>query len=70
MDLAVDVGFADTPRDELGELRSEVDDQDAVVMPGGHRSSARRRSSKVSRARATFQVEPSTTTSAARGRLL
>ena len=34
MDLAVDVGFAHAPRDELGVLRAEIDDQDAVVMLG------------------------------------
>ena len=32
MDLAVDVRFPHPPGDQLGVLRSEVDDQDAVVM--------------------------------------
>ena len=34
MDLAVDVGLAHPAGDELGVLRAEVDDQDAVVMLG------------------------------------
>jgi hypothetical protein len=32
MDLAVDVLLADTPSDQLGVLRAEVQDQDAVAM--------------------------------------
>jgi hypothetical protein len=34
-DLAVDVGLADPPRDELRVLRTEVDDQDNSTF-GGH----------------------------------
>jgi hypothetical protein len=30
MDLAVDVGLAHPARDELGILRAEIDDEDAV----------------------------------------
>ena len=70
MDLAVHMRLPHATRDELRELGSEVDDQDAVVMPGSHRSSGRRRSSRVSRGRAVFHCGPSTTTSAGRGRLL
>ncbi len=32
MDLAVDMGLAHPARDELGVLRAEIDDEDAVVM--------------------------------------
>jgi len=34
-DLAVDVGFADPPGDELGVLRAEVDDEDVVGVARG-----------------------------------
>jgi hypothetical protein len=30
VDLAVDAGFAHAPRDELGHLAAEVDDEDGV----------------------------------------
>jgi len=32
MDLAVDLGFADSPGDELGVLGAEIQDQDAVML--------------------------------------
>jgi hypothetical protein len=35
MDLAVDADLADAPRDELGVLRPEVEDQDAVRVDVG-----------------------------------
>ena len=34
MDFAVDVGFADAPRDELGDLRAEIQDQDLLMVHG------------------------------------
>ena len=83
VDLAVDVGLAHPARDELGVLRAEIDDQDAVVMLG-HSSIAswlgvRRRFSALARetarpaapaaARPT-SAPPSTITSAGRGRVL
>jgi len=30
MDFAIDAGFADPPRDQLGDLGAEIDDQDAI----------------------------------------
>ncbi|MBO7836718.1 hypothetical protein, partial [Burkholderia pseudomallei] len=35
MDLAVDVRFADAPRDQLSDLRTEVENQDFVVHGSG-----------------------------------
>jgi hypothetical protein len=32
VDLAVDACFAQTPRDELGDLGAEIDDQDGLVL--------------------------------------
>ncbi len=55
-DLAVAVGLSHTPRDQLGELGPEVEDQDAAharYHVVGSRTSPRIRSSTVSRARAT-----------------
>ena len=81
MDLAVDVGFAHPARDELGVLRAEIDDQDAVVVgchsrscssSGCHRvaRSVWYSSSSRSRGRETHQRPSSTITSAGRGRVL
>ena len=86
VDLAVDVGLAHPARDELGELAAEVEDQDAVVVRRrGHRaapqpwsdrvangsaSSAAKRASTSSRGRTTENRPPSTSTSAARPRVL
>jgi hypothetical protein len=33
-DLAIDARLADAPRDQLRHLRSEIDDQNLVVMQG------------------------------------
>ncbi len=56
VDLAVDARFADTPRDQLRELRPVVEDEDAVhalYQVVGSAVSPRTRSSSVSRWRAT-----------------
>ena len=34
MDFAVDVGFADAPGNELGDLRAEIQDQDLLMVHG------------------------------------
>jgi hypothetical protein len=32
MDFTVDAEFANPPRDELGVLRAEIEDQDAILV--------------------------------------
>jgi hypothetical protein len=41
MDLAVHAGLADAPRDQLRDLRAEVEDQDLVVVHGARPSGGR-----------------------------
>ena len=56
MDLAIDARFPDAPRDQLGELRTVIKDQDAIhalYQVVGSAVSPRMRSSSVSRWRAT-----------------
>src|SRR6185503_8579628 len=56
VNLAVDVRLADPPRDELGELRAVVEDEDpvhALYHVVGSAVSPRSRSSRVSRGRDT-----------------
>lgn len=38
-DFAIDPGFADAPRDELGVLAAEVEDEDFIGINGAHISS-------------------------------
>src|SRR6185295_20004852 len=43
VDLAEDVRLADAPRDQLGDLRTEIEDEDLVVHVRSSFSPARRR---------------------------
>ena len=73
VDLAEDPFLADAARDELGELRSVVEDEDPVARAGeGHDGilSPRTRSAKVSRSRIRRSPPSATSTSAGRRRLL
>ena len=76
VNLAIHTLFPHPPCDELGVLRTEVDDQDAVGMTHGDSAvngsaiSSRKSSVRRSRGRTTAQRPVSTSTSAARALLL
>ena len=76
MDLAVYVLFPDAPGNQLGELRTKIDDENAIRMIHGCSSakgaaiSSRNRSVNRSRGRTIAQRPFSTRTSAARAREL
>src|SRR6185437_14531121 len=73
MNLTVDVSLAHSSGNELRVLRAKIDDQDAIVVlrsAQGSILSLWKSSWICSRALATHQRSPSTSTSAGRGRVL